>query len=95
MEGMATNKMPKEPPYSPIRVKKSKADGIEAYKINEDITIQFTGKIKGIQETYDKKDFEFTIDPTECSIIHSNKKSHKANMMKKGIEDKEYEEAES
>ena len=89
-----TTKAPKEPPYSSIRVKKSKVDGIGAYRINEDIIMQFKGKVKGIQETYDKKDFEFTIDPVECNIIHSNKKSHKANMMKRGVEDKDYIEAE-
>lgn len=94
MEGMAMDKAPKEPPYSPIRVKKSKVDGIEAYTPNEDITIQFKGKVKGIQEMMDKKDWEYTIMPMECEIIHSNKKSHKAEMMKKGISDKEYEKTE-
>ena len=94
MEKMATNKMPKEPPYEKIRLKKSKVDGMEAYGMDDDIELHMKGKVKGINETMDKKDVEYMIEPKECDIMHSGKKAHKAGMMKKGMSDKDYNEAE-
>ena len=86
MEGMATAKAPKEPPYEKIRLKKSKVEGMEAYGMDDDIELHMKGKVKGINETIDKKDVEYIIEPKECDIMHSGKKAHKAGMMKKGMD---------
>ena len=94
MKDMAmAEKPPKQPPYENVRIKKSKVEGLEAYGMDDDVELHMKGKVKGINETFDKKDVEYTIMPSECNIMHSGKKAHKAGMMKKGMSGEEYDKS--
>ncbi len=77
----------KEPKFSPMRVLKSKLEGLKNYEFDDEITLIIKARVSSVGETYDKKDVEYTIQPVDCAIVEKGK--HKV-MAEMGIDKDRY-----